>query len=64
MITFIAIKMHVEVNFDVKYIVQSVYKRFEICQSDVTYITLWSSDGRFVLLLSAQPSDDPFLPVK
>ena len=38
-ITFIAIKLHVEVNFNVKFIVQSVYKQSELCQSNVTYIT-------------------------
>jgi len=31
--------MHVEVNFNVKFIVQSVYRRSELCQSNVTYIT-------------------------
>jgi len=38
-IAFIAIKLHVEVNFNVKFTVQSVYKRSELCQSNVTYPT-------------------------
>ena len=38
-ITFIAIKMQVGVNFNVKFIVQSVYKRSELCPKNVTYIT-------------------------
>jgi len=33
------LKMHAEVNFNVKFIVQSVYKRPELCQSNVTYPT-------------------------
>ena len=37
-ITFIAIKMHTEVNFTVKFFVQSVYKWTELCQSNVTYL--------------------------
>jgi len=36
-ITFIAIKMHAEVNFNVKFIVQSVYKWLELCKRNVTY---------------------------